>query len=191
MADSQKIKEMKMRTHSILLLFTLPAVLILTALSCSAGETGSDAGNTYDSPFAYCKAAGTIDTPGKEYTGPPVPESMAKALKKAWGSPESAPLDTFVKGTYWRCMDGEVYACNVGANLPCDEKADVSKEPTQGMNDYCKENSGSDFIPMYVTGHSTVYEWKCDGTTPVAGKQFAEVDKQGYQKNIWYKINPE
>jgi hypothetical protein len=116
---------------------------------------------------------------------------MAKALKKAWGSPESAPLDTFVKGTYWRCMDGEVYACNVGANLPCDEKADVSKEPTQGMKDYCKENSGSDFIPMYVTGHSTVYEWKCDGTTPAAGKQFADVDKQGYQKNIWYEINPE
>ncbi len=180
-----------MKINTFLFLFTLPAVLVMATLSYSSDGAGSAAGKTYDSPFAYCKAVGTIDSPGKEYTGPPVPESIAKALKKAWGSPDSAPLDTFIQGTYWRCMDGEVYACNVGANLPCDEKADVSREPTDGMKDYCKENSGSDFIPMYVTGHSTVYEWKCDGVTPVAGKQFADVDKQGYQKDIWYKINPE
>ena len=179
-----------MRTHNILPLLALPAVLILTAISCKAGDSGAATAKTYDSPYAYCQAVGTIDAPGKEYTGPAVPESMAVALKKAWGSPESAPLDTFIKGTYWRCMDGKVYACNVGANLPCDEKADVSKEPTQGMKDYCKENAGSDFIPMYVTGHSTIYDWKCDGTTPVAGKAFAEVDKQGYQKGIWYEIQP-
>lgn len=179
-----------MKTHNILPLLAIPAVLILTVISCEAGDNGAAAGKTYDSPYAYCRAVGTIDTPGKEYTGPAVPESIAVALRKAWGSPESAPLDTFMRGTFWRCMDGKVYACNVGANLPCDEKADVSKEPTQGMKDYCKENAGSDFIPMYVTGHSTIYEWKCDGTTPVAGKAFAEVDKQGYQKGIWYEISP-
>jgi hypothetical protein len=171
-------------------LFIIPAAFALTALACNAGETGGESGKTYDNPFAYCKAVGTIDSPGIEYTGPRVPEPIAKALKKQWGSPDSAPLETFIKGTYWRCMDGKVYACNVGANLPCGEKADVSKEPTQGMKDYCKENAGSDFIPMYVTGHSTIYDWKCDGTTPVAGKKLTEVDKQGYQKGIWYEIQP-
>jgi len=180
-----------MRSHTIRLVLTFPAMLILTVLSCSADESGTVAGKTFDSPFAYCKAAGTIDAPGKEYTGPAVPDSIAGGLKKAFGSPDSTPADVFKNGTYWRCMDGKVYACNVGANLPCDEKADVSKEPTQGMKDYCSENSGSDFIPMYVTGHSTIYEWKCDGTTPAAGKAFAEVDKQGYQTNIWYEITPE
>jgi len=168
----------------------MPALLMLTVIFSYAGDDAAVSGKTYDSPYAYCKAVGTVDNPGKEYTGPAVPESIAKALKKEWGSPESAPLDSFIKGTFWRCMDGKVYACNVGANLPCDEKADMSKEPTQAMKDFCKESPGSDFIPMYVTGHSTIYDWKCDGTTPVAGKPFAEVDKQGYQKGIWYEIQP-
>lgn len=166
----------------------IPAVLV-SALTCTAGDKSPEAGKTFDNPFAYCEAAGTVDSPGADYTGPEVPEPIAKGLKKAFGSPESTPLDIFMKGTYWRCMDGKVYACNVGANLPCESKADVSKEPTEGMNEYCKENAGSDFIPMYVTGHSTVYDWKCDGATPVAGKQLSEVDSQGYQKNIWYEIS--
>lgn len=174
-----------------MLLLTFPVISILTVLSCRADETGTVAGKTYDSPYDYCKAVGTIDAPGKEYTGPPVPESIAKALKKAWGSPESAPLDSFIRGTFWRCMDGKVYACNIGANIQCEEKADVSKDPTQAMKDYCKGNAGSDFIPMYVTGHSTIYEWRCDGTTPFAGKSFAEVDKQGYQTGMWYEISTE
>ena len=179
-----------MKIHNLLLLLAIPAVLFSTVKSAEAGDAGAASGKTYDNPYAYCKAMGTIDSPGKEYTGPATPESIAKALKKEWGSPDSAPLDAFIRGTYWRCMDGKVYACNVGANLPCDEKADVSKEPTQAMKDYCNESPGSDFIPMYVTGHSTIYDWKCDGKTPVAGKQFAEVDKQGYQKGIWYEIQP-
>lgn len=166
----------------------IPAVLLLAA-SCTAEDKSPGAGKTFDNPFAYCEAVGTVDSPGADYTGPGVPESIAKGLKKAFGSPESTPLDTFMKGTYWRCMDGNVYACNVGANLPCESKADVGKEPTEGMDEYCKENAGSDFIPMYVTGHSTVYDWKCDGATPVAGKQLTEVDAQGYQKNIWYEIS--
>lgn len=166
----------------------LPVLLMLAAAAPGA-RAGDPAAKTYDNPFSYCAAAGTVDKPGADYTGPAVPESIAKGLKKAFGSPESTPLDIFTNGTYWRCMDGKVYACNVGANLPCESKADVNKEPTQGMKDYCKDNAGSDFIPMYVTGHSTVYEWTCDGTTPTAGKQFSEVDSQGYQKNIWYEIS--
>lgn len=179
-----------MINKSVTFSLSVPALIVLTMLVSSLESGTSLAGDTYDNPYAYCKSVGTIDSPGAAYTGPAVPESIARALKKEWGSPDSAPLDTFVRGTYWRCMDGKVYACNVGANIPCEEKADVSKEPTQGMKDYCKENPGSDFIPMYVTGHSTIYEWTCDGTTPVAGKQFGEVDKRGYQKGMWYEINP-
>ena len=132
---------------------------LLTLTSLTIWVSASDhAGKTFENPFAYCEAVGTVDSPGAEYTGPAVPESIARGLKKAFGSPDSTPLDIFMKGTYWRCMDGKVYACNVGANLPCESKADVNKEPTEGMDQYCKENAGSDFIPMNVTGHSTVYD---------------------------------
>ena len=87
-------------------------------------------------------------------------------------------------------MDGSVYDCNVGANIPCGEKADTSKEPNEGMVNYCKDNANSDFIPMYASGRATVYEWKCDGTEPAILKQMQEVDQAGYIKGIWYKIDP-
>lgn len=179
-----------MKSNVFLSMLIIPLVIVLGVLACNSEEKSSEPGKSYDNPFAYCEAVGTIDKPGAEYTGPTVPDSVAEGLKDAFGSPESAPLDIFTRGTYWRCMDGKVYACNVGANLPCYEKADTSREPNEGMANFCKENPDSDFIPMSATGHSTVYEWKCDGTKPVPGKQFAEVDKQGYQKNIWYEINP-
>ena len=179
-----------MKVNNTLSFLIVPVLVLLTAVSCGAQDKEAASGKTYDNPYDYCKAVGTIDAPGKEYTGPAVPDSIAEGLKKEFGSPDSTPIDVFKNGTYWRCMDGNVYACSVGANIPCAEKADVSKEPTQAMKDYCGENSGSDFIPMYVTGHSTIYEWKCDGTTPVAGKAFAEVDKQGYQTGMWYEIHP-
>ncbi len=179
-----------MRVRSLSIIFVIPALVVLTALVCHAKDDYSKPDRVYDNPFEYCKAVGTIDKPGSDYTGAEVPESIADGLKKAFGAPESSTLDDFKRGTYWRCMDGKVYACNVGANLPCYEKANLDKTPNEGMVNYCKENPGSDFIPMSATGHSTVYDWKCDGTTPVAGKQFAEVDSQGYQKDIWYEINP-
>jgi len=168
----------------------IPALIVLTALACSAEDKTEKPDQVYDNPYEYCKAVGTIDKPGSDYTGPEVPQSIAEGLKKAFGSPESAPIDIFMRGTYWRCMDGKVYACNVGANLPCYDKANMDKEPNEGMVNYCKENPGSDIIPMSATGHSTVYDWKCDGTKPVAGKQVVQVDQQGYQKDIWYEINP-
>ena len=121
----------------------VPILLALTILSCSAEEKAEMSGKTYDNPFSYCKAAGTVDSPGPEYKGPAVPESIAEGLRKEFGS--QAPMDVFIKGTYWRCMDGKVYACNVGANLPCTEKADTSKEPNEGMVNYCKENSRDAF----------------------------------------------
>jgi len=167
-------------------------IFILLLLSCGAKEeiNTEPIQQMYDNPFEYCKAVGTIDTPDSEYKGPRVPEIIADSLKREFGASESAPLDVFIKGTYWRCMNGNVYACYVGANLPCQEKGDFSKEPNQGMVGYCEENLGSDFIPMFASGRATVYAWKCDGKTPVIVKQFAETDEAGYLKHIWYEITP-
>ncbi|MEQ9618502.1 MAG: hypothetical protein RIG61_04950 [Deltaproteobacteria bacterium] len=179
---------MKSRLNQFILIF--PVLIAVTILSCSSEEKADMSGKTYDDPFAYCEAAGTVDSPGPEYKGPAVPESIAEGLKKEFGSPESAPTDVFKRGTYWRCMDGRVYACNVGANLPCTEKADTSKNPNKGMTDYCKDNPNAEFIPAYASGRSTVYEWKCKGSKPEIVKKIIDADPVGYQKNIWYKISP-
>jgi hypothetical protein len=168
-------------------------------LSCK-GEKGDDDSNvsksgsaeetSYKDPFAYCAAVGTVDSPDSRYVGPKMPEAIATGLKKAFGAPESAPPDVFEQGTYWRCMDGKVYACNVGANLPCTEKADTSRVPNQGMKEWCESNQDSDFIPAFASGRATIYEWRCTRNEPTIVKEINKPDAAGYISNIWYEISP-
>ncbi|MGH8162142.1 MAG: hypothetical protein ACRESR_08395 [Gammaproteobacteria bacterium] len=156
-----------------------------------ASATASASNARYSNPFAYCRAVGTLDRPDSRYTGPNPPSAVIAGLVKAFGSPPAATRSpAFTHGTYWRCMKGSVYACNVGANLPCQSRANTDRAPTQGEKKYCAAHPGSDFIPMYVTGHNTIYDWSCKGDQPVAGKQITKVDARGYLANIWYRIPP-
>jgi hypothetical protein len=88
-------------------------------------------------------------------------------------------------------MDGQVYTCLVGANNPCWAKATTSTTPTEGMQNFCKEQPDADSIPAYATGHDTIYAWSCANGVPVAGEQISQVDAQGFSTNIWQQIpNP-
>jgi len=147
--------------------------------------------STYTDPFAYCAATGTIDAPGPNYTGPKMPDAIVKALQKASGASADMPVEIFKGASYWRCMDGKVYGCFVGANLPCTDKANTDRTPTAGENDYCKANPNSDFIPAAVTGHNTIYEWRCQNGGPEIVKQVFQVDSSGYISNFWYPLNPQ
>jgi hypothetical protein len=146
---------------------------------------------TYSDPFAYCAAVGTIDAPDARYSGPEISDEIVNGFIAAAGLQASTePMDMFQKTTIWRCMDGQVYACNFGANLPCDSKANTDKDPTPEMADFCKANPESDFIPMYVTGHDTIYSWRCASGAAELLEQIAQVDAAGYLANIWYPIAP-
>lgn len=157
--------------------------------TATAGPT--DQAASYADPFSYCAAVGTIDIPDSRYSGPAIPDAIAQGLKTASGAAADAPIDIFKQGSSWRCMGGKVYACFVGANLPCDAKADTDKTPTSMEADYCKSNPNSDFIPAAVTGHNTIYAWRCNQDTPAIDKQVFHVDSQGYVQEIWYQINPQ
>ncbi len=177
-----------------ILFFLLGMVLVAacapsqSTVSASKATIGSPPG--FADPFAYCNAAGTIDQPDARYTGANPPEAVVQGLRKATGVSADMPQDLFAKATFWRCMDKQVYACFVGANLPCESKANTSKEPTAEMNNFCKANPTADFIPAAVTGHDTVYKWQCKDGKAVAGEQFFQVDSRGYIQDIWYKITP-
>jgi hypothetical protein len=160
----------------------------MTSAASPAAGPGQPA--TFSDPFAYCAAFGTIDAPDSRYTGPKVPEAVAQGLKKAFGAPADAPLEPFLHNTFWRCMNGQVYACTVGANLPCQERADVSRRPTQGMTTFCQNNPHAEVIPAFVTGRATVYAWQCTSGVPEVAQQFARPDAQGFLSNIWYAISP-
>lgn len=171
------------RFRLLALALTLVALLALRP-TIAHGETGT----TYRDPFAYCAAVGTIDTPDERYVGPKVPKSVAKGLREALGLPITAPLRPLARSTSWRCMEGHVYACTVGANLPCWAKADVSRVPSQAMSAYCQQNPTADFIPAYITGRETVYAWRCRAGHAVVDRQLTQPDARGFLSNIWYKI---
>ncbi len=176
-------------------------VLVLAACSPQAGATApaptmAASANTpsaqgFADPFAYCAAVGTVDTPDARYAGPKVPDQIINGYKQAAALQASTePLEMFQKLTIWRCMGGKVYACNFGANLPCDSKANTSKTPTPAMLDFCKATPNSDFIPMAATGHDTIYSWRCVNDQPQVLQQIGQVDAQGYLAQIWYLIPP-
>ncbi|OUC07989.1 hypothetical protein RY27_11640 [Litorilinea aerophila] len=46
------------------------------------------------------------------------------------------------------------------------------------------------YCPAAVTGHETVYEWRCTDGSPTIVRQVLEVDEEGYPVNFWYEIQP-
>ncbi len=145
----------------------------------------------FTDPFAYCASVGTVDTPDARYAGTPIPDEVISGFKQAAGLQSSTePLDVLRKTTIWRCMDGKVYVCNFGANLPCDSKARVDKTPSPELIDFCQANPESDFVPMSVTGHDTIYSWRCANGSPEILSQVDQADAQGYLQRIWVAITP-
>jgi len=172
-----------MKRSTILFVIILTwAVLLLGA--CTSGQA------TYSDPFAYCAAVGTIDAPDAQYVGPAMPDAIIQGMIGQGIVTADAPPD-FQDNAVWRCMDGQVWVCHFGANLPCQEKADTSQEPTPAMQEFCQANPGAEIIPAAVTGRATVYEWKCSDGQPQAGRQIFQSDPQGYLADFWVELAPQ
>ena len=175
----------------------LSAIIIFSVLSNAHANSSADIKQpaqktqgleVFTDPFSYCKCAGTIDTPDKRYKGEKIPESMIIGIRKTMKLSGDAPADYIRQTTFWRCMDSKVFICMVGANLPCMEKADLKRTPSEAMLNFCQTNPGQDYIPAYVTGHATVYEWRCSGKEPVITKQFSKPDARGFLSEIWFEL---
>lgn len=156
--------------------------------SATIAPDGSAA--AYADPFAYCAAVATIDSPDARYAGPAIPDIVAEGLRHAYNAAD-APLDGFRQGSFWRCMNGQVYACTVGANLPCTAKADDNRTPTQPEIDFCRVSPNADAIPMVVTGRATIFEWRCSDGAPTIVRTIAKADTQGFIAGIWFRIAPD
>jgi len=107
----------------------------------------------------------------------PIPNSLVPLVRKTFGYP--APQG----GSFMRCAHGRLLVCTIGANEVCG-KADL-RRVLPGTSQYCRSNAGSAFIPMVVTGHATVYTWRCVGATPTPGAPIAKVDRQGFFVRTW------
>jgi hypothetical protein len=127
-------------------------------------------------PVEYCRSIGTDDT-----LRPPPPE-LAQALRRAFGVAGAYARET----SFYRCDRGAVMLCTVGANLVCGKANTSTRLPA--ANVWCRENPNSDFIPLAVTGHDTIYEWICDGAKAVPKRKSSTVDERGFISENWKKL---
>src|SRR6516165_12839607 len=82
---------------------TVKALLLLAATQGAWGQT---------SPVEYCQQIRTDDTLRT------VPPSLVSAVVRLFQL-EAMPLAQVERSTYFRCADGQVFVCTVGANLAC------------------------------------------------------------------------
>jgi len=116
----------------------------------------------------------------------PIPAGLIPPARQLFGFSADTP-DSFIRrGTSFRCMRGDVWLCNYGANLVCG-KANTSRT-SEGAADFCRENPGSDVVPMAATGHDTIYAWKCVGNQAQISRQAAAVDARGFIAGNWRRL---
>ena len=142
----------------LLLVYLFGLAILLPGHALLADPAAS--GQTVD-PFTHCARTGTMDAPKPDAAHP---------------------------GTYWRCMGGAVYVCEVGANIPCDSKADRATH-NAGADSYCRENRDAAAVPAYAAGHETIYEWHCKAGLAVRGRPSARLDRRGFRVDFWHRIS--
>jgi hypothetical protein len=124
----------------------------------------------------YCASGAAHRAPAS------APAGLESAVATAFEvSPEAIHGAAFV-----RCSKGKLLACWVGANLDCG-KANTSRRSV-GASAFCSGNPNADSVPMFATGHDTIYDWRCVGARAVAGKIVEPIDAEGYIAANWREI---
>jgi hypothetical protein len=132
-----------------------------------------------ETPAAACARVVSDDTLQ------PIPESLVAAVNAAFGT--TMPIDVALKTTVFRCADGHVLVCAMGANLPCG-RANTSRTSGPGQVAWCHEHPNDAFIPAVATGHDTIYAWRCRNGRPQIAQQTLDVDARGFIVQYWKQL---
>ncbi|MFE0018579.1 hypothetical protein ACFWXH_27305 [Mesorhizobium sp. NPDC059054] len=138
-----------------------------------------------DNLHQYCRKAGNDDTV-RDYRHD-LYRGTVKAFRKLFPEAKDTPDDSsFQTQAQYRCMNGKVMVCFVGANLPCAKMNSTRNNP--GADGFCRENPDADFVPLAATGHDAVYSYRCrDGKAEVTDSAW-ELDGRGFAKKLWIKL---
>jgi hypothetical protein len=162
--------------HCLIFLFCLDA-----GQRCFAAALGL---TSPTDPVAYCAAVRNIDSPVGGAS--PIPAALKPYVARVFRLPADSAI--VPENYFWRCMSGAVYVCAVGANIPCDAKADRARR-NLGAEHYCRENPDATFVPAFATGHASIYSWSCSAGQALPGKRLAKIDKRGFRVDFWYRVN--
>ncbi len=116
----------------------------------------------------------------------PLPASLAPQARQAFALHDISTAQ-IQQMTVMRCMGGKPYACFIGANLPCG-KANLART-LPAAKDWCGKNPKADFIPAYISGHDSAYQWRCQNGQAVAEGSPAAVDARGFLTQYWRPLS--
>lgn len=129
---------------------------------------------------AYCRRVGTDDALHS------VPAELVPAFQHAFHL--HAPAEFVLHTGSLRCASDALLGCTTGANLPCG-KADTRRD-IPGADAWCRDNHDPPMIPAYVTGHASIYEWRCEHSHAVPVRQVQTVDPRGFVAQNWRLLTP-
>lgn len=130
-------------------------------------------------PFEFCRHVDTIDWPVQSFPGGEIYEGPRQPFDEKFGSTVA-----------WRCWDGSVLGCYTGATAGACMKANESTDPPAELRLWCSQHADQ-YPPAAATGHSTVYEWYCRGTSPtIVSRRVAreDIDGLGYFLGPWFEV---
>lgn len=88
--------------------------------------------------------------------------------------------------TVWRCANGHVYVCNLGATgAGCLKTGGIDARRRQAFDQFCRQNPNTLISNAITTGLSS--EWQCNGSAPVMTSSQG-VDKSGYLQGAWHRV---
>jgi len=151
-------------------LLVFVSVAVLGSLAASAGASADEA------PAPNCRRVVNDDALRQP------PETMAPGIERLFGLANAYPPGA----AFYRCAGGDVMVCVVGANLPCGKANTSTALPAAA--EWCRANANAEFVPMYVTGHDTIYGWRCTGGMATITGQPAKLDARGFFADYWRKL---
>ena len=109
---------------------------------------------------------------------------FVRAFKKLFPNTTGGRSDAMLKAeAVFRCMDGKLVACFIGANLPCG-KIDRA-QGNAGADAFCHANPQARDVPRVASGHASEFTFRChDGRAEISGTAWT-ADSRGFAKETW------
>jgi hypothetical protein len=118
---------------------------------------------------------------------PSLRDDTVRAFKTFFPDAKGVPADDELEAqANFRCMNGKVLVCFVGANLPCVKMNTARDNP--GANEFCRSNPDAYLVPASATGHDTIYSYRCQGGRAEVDGEVWELDERGFAKKLWTEI---
>jgi hypothetical protein len=109
--------------------------------------------------------------------------AYGKLFPDAQDKPDQAMLQSQAQ---YRCMNGKVLVCFIGANLPCAKMNTSRKNP--GAAEFCRQNPNEDSVPAAATGHDTIYNYRCRHGRAQVTDMAWKLDRRGFAEELWTEL---